>query len=208
MTKAKSKAARRKLKRAITLAGGMSAPQRPTGRDRRHTNQPQEAADLVALKARAARTGCSVEDARDVLAGEDMGRCIRAMRPGAEDRRALLGVWQGLCASWANYCARCLSITPTPQAAALPMLSEPMQTDQSLRVDLRTGDERDEAARRVWFEWLEQLMTLPADQRNALRGHLQGYGAEVWDANTLRATRAGALAVKALAALNEQRSGA
>ncbi|WP_068305835.1 hypothetical protein [Pararhodobacter sp. CCB-MM2] len=205
MTKAKSKAARRKLKRAITLAGGGSVPQ-PATQGRRADLEPKEAADVVALTARARRTGCSVEDARDVLAGEDMGRCIMAMRPGAEDRRALLGVWQGLCASWANYCARCLSITPTPQAAALPMLPEPMQTDQSLRVDLRTGDERDEAARRVWFEWLTALMDLPPDQRHALRGHLQGYGAEVWSEEATAPTRAGALAIKALATLHLARS--
>jgi hypothetical protein len=201
MTKAKTKAERQRAKRQrarqITLTGAETRDRAAT-RGPRHTEPP----DQVALTARARRTGCTVEEARDVLAGEDMGRCIRFMRPGGEDRRDLMGVWQGITASWHNYATRCLSLTPTPQAAALPMLSDPMQTDQSLRVDLRTSDERDEAALRVWFEWLARLMDLPADQRHALRGHLQDYGAPVWDADARRPTRHGALAVKALAALH------
>lgn len=206
-TKARTKAAKRrsKSKRRITLPGGDSVPQ-PVAQGRRVDLEPQEPADVVALTARARRTGCTVEDARDVLAADDMGRCIRYMRPGTEDRRALLTVWQGLCASWANYCARCLSIAPTPQAAALPMLPEPMQTDQGYRIDLRTPSERDEAARRVWIDWIGALMDLPADERHALRGHLQGYGAEVWDPDALQPTRHGAMAVKALAALHAKKS--
>lgn len=200
-TKAKTKAARRRAKRQITLAGGAVTYREPV-----HGPRPSEPpADQVALRARARRTGCSVEEARDVLASEPMGRCIRAMRSGAEERRALLTAWQGLCAAWENFCARCLSLSPSPQAAALPMLPDPMQTDQSLRVDLRTPDERDEAARRVWYEWLDLFMALPSDQRHALRGHLHGYGADLWCEASRAPTRHGALAVKALDALADRR---
>jgi hypothetical protein len=204
VTKAATKAKRRRRK-GITLPGGKSAPQRPTGRDRRHTNQPQEPADAVALAARARLTGCTTDEARDTLAGNDMGRCIRAMRPNPQDRRDLEAIWQGMSASWWNYSTRCLSLIPSAQSSSMPMLPEPMQTDQSLRIDPRTGEEKDEAARRVWFAWLESLMGLPAGQRHALRGHLQGYGAEVWNPDTRQPTRAGALAVAALAALHERR---
>jgi len=34
--------------------------------------------------------GSELDVARDILAAEDMGRCIRYMRPGADDRRALI----------------------------------------------------------------------------------------------------------------------
>jgi hypothetical protein len=205
VTKARTAAQRRResraRKRQITLAGADPVQRKVT-----HGPRPAEPpADAVALAYRARFTGCTVEDARDVLAGEDMGRCILAMRPNPQDRRDLLTAWQGINSAWHNYRARCLSLPPGPQAAALPMLPEPMQTDQSLRVDLRTGDERDEAARNAWFGWLEQLMALPPDQRHALRGHLQDYGAPVWDADTHRPTRAGALAVAALAALHRLR---
>lgn len=201
MTKARTKG-RKRRERKITLPGGQSVAHRPTGRDRSHTNQPKEDAALVALAARARLTGCTIEEARDILASDDMGRCIRAMRPDSADRRDLLNTWQAISAAWHNYATRCLSITPGAQAAALPMLPEPMQTDPSLRVDIRSGPEKDEAARRAWFGWLEAFMDLPADQRHAVRGHLQGYAGAIWDADRLRPTMTGALAVKALAALH------
>jgi hypothetical protein len=205
MTKARTKAERRRAKRRITLAGGESVAQ-PAGQGRRVDLEPKEPADAIALAARARLTGCTVEAARDVLAADDVGRCIMAMRPGAEDRRALLSVWQGISAAWSNYCARVLSLTPTPQAASLPMLPEPMQTDQSLRVDLRTHDERDEAARRVWAEWRASFNALPPDQAVTIAATAQGISAPVWDADNLRPTRYGAIAVKALVALHEMRA--
>ena len=204
MTKARTKAQRRR--KGITLPGGKRIPQ-PATQGRRVDLEPQEPADLIALATRARLTGCTVEEARDVLASEDMGRCIMALVTDAQRRRDLLGVWQALNAAWANYAARCLSITPTPQAAALPMLPDPMQTDQSLRIDIRTSEERDEAARRVWFEWIDLLMhRLTAPQRHALRGSLQGYGAEVWNPDARKPTKAGHLAVDALAALHAART--
>jgi hypothetical protein len=136
-----------------------------------------------------------------------MGRGIWHIASTPQVRRDLLGVWQSLNAAWANYAARCLSITPTPQAAALPMLPDPMQTDQSLRIDIRTAEEKDEAARRVWYEWIDLLMhRLTAPQRHALRGSLQGYGAEVWNPDARKPTKAGHLAVDALAALHAART--
>lgn len=204
MTKAKTAGQKRRIKRTrrITLPGGDSVPQRPTGTDRWHTQQAEPPADVVALKARASRTGCTVEDARDVLAADDMGRCIRAMRPGIEDRRALLTVWQGISASWANYAARVLGKAASPQAAALPMLPEPMETDPSLRVDLRTPDERDEAAIRSWQGWREAFNALPVAESLSITGAVYGTSAVLWDADALQPTRHGAMAVKALAALH------
>ena len=52
-TKARTKSQRRR-KGKITLPGGEEASARPTGRDRRHTHQPQEDARLPMLAARAA----------------------------------------------------------------------------------------------------------------------------------------------------------
>lgn len=202
MTKARTKAKRRRIKR-ITLSGGETAPQRPTQGHR--TDLYQEPADQTALRVRARLTGCTMEEARDILASDDMGRCIRAMRSGNTDRRNLLTTWQAISAAWHNYATRCLSITPGAQSASLPMLPDPMQTDQSLRVDLRSAEEKDAAARRVWFDWLEAMLALPADQRHAVRGHLQEYAAPVWCPNNLRPTRSGALAVAALDALHKAR---
>jgi hypothetical protein len=204
LTKAKTKAQRRR-RREITLACGDTAPQRAT--QGRRNDLHSEPADKLALTVRARLTGCTVEEARDTIAASDMGRCIRAMIASRQERHDLFTRFQNIEAAWRNYAARCLSLTPSPQGATITMLPDNMQTDQNCRVDIRSPDERDEAARRVWFAYLEAMMTLAADQRHALRGHLQDYAAPVWDADSLQPTRTGALAVKALGKLHEaQRS--
>ena len=205
MTKARSKAQRRR--KSITLPGGEIAPQRPTGRDRRHTNQPAEAADKPALAVRARLSGCTVEEARDVLASEDMGRCIMYLIQTPQKRRDLFSVWQSFNAAWHNFAGRCLSITPTPQAAALPMLPEVTETDPTVRADPRSQDERAEAANDRWHEWLGNLMhSLTAPQRHALRGALHGYGAQLWNPDTCKPTDEGILAVQALGILHVVRT--
>jgi len=200
MTKARTKAARRRRANQITLPGGRKVSTAPA-HNPRNGRKAEPPADAVALAHRAKRTGCTVEDARDVLAADDMGRCIRAMRPGNEDRRGLLTVWQGLSAAKWNWQKRITGTNQNPQAAALAMLPEPMQTDTGHSVDLRTADERDESAIRVWHHWLALLMELPPGERHALRGHLDGYGMAIWCADTHAPTRTGTLAVKALAKL-------
>lgn len=208
MTKAATKAQklRRKRARKITLPGGATVEQAPA-QGRRVDLEPQEPADRTALAARARLAGCAAEEARDVLAADDMGRCIRYMRPDQRERRALLDVWQGISAAWANYCARVLSRQSTPQSAALPMLSESMQTDQSLRIDLRTGDEKDRAAARIWDEWRAAFKALPPDQAVTIAAAARGMSAPLWNADALRPTRHGAIAVKALAELHKARNG-
>ena len=87
------------------------------------------------------------------------------------------------------------------------MLPDPMQTDPSLRIDIRTALEKDEAARRIWYEWIDLLMhRLTAPQRHAVRGALHGYGAQLWNADTLRPTTEGILAVQALGILHIART--
>ena len=204
MTKARTKAQRRR--KGITLPGGKRIPQ-PAAQGRRVDLEPQEPADLIALATRARLTGCTVEEARDVLASEDMGRCIRYLIQNEQKRRDLFSVWQSFNAVWHNFAGRCLSITPTPQAAALPMLPEVTQTDPTVRADPRSHDERDDAARRNWYDWIDLLMhRLTAPQRHALRGSLHGYGAEVWTPDKRAPTKAGELAIEALAILHLART--
>lgn len=202
MTKAKTKRQRRRTRRAsryISLAGGQSAKRRIT--QGRRTDRAEKAVDLVALKARAKRASCTVEEARDVLVSDDIGLCIRALVPDMQERRELFDVWQGLSASYRNYAQRCLSIQPSPQSAALAMVPDQMQTDPSLRVDLRTEAERDSTAREAWFGWLGRLMTLKPPLRAALRGHLHGYAAPVWAEYAGKPTATGENAVAGLKGL-------
>jgi hypothetical protein len=136
-----------------------------------------------------------------------MGRCIMALVADTQRRRDLFSVWQAFNAAWDTYLTRCRSITPTPQAAALPMLPEAMQTDPTVRADPRTHDERDAAARDRWHEWIDLLMhRLNDPHRHAVRGALHGYGAQLWNEDALRPTNEGILAVQALGILHLART--
>lgn len=207
ITKARTAAQKRRDKRRISLAGGESVPGRPAGRDRRHTNQRAENPMQTVLNARARRAGCDIRKAHDTLFGTEIGMCIAAMIPASQERSALESTYRHISAAKHNWNQRIISANPNPQAAALPMLPEPMQTDPGHSVDLRDSDERDEAARRSWLSWLDDMMRLPADQRHALRGHIDGYGAQLWHEIDARPTRTGALAVKALSSLHDMRAG-
>jgi hypothetical protein len=205
MTKARTKAARRRRANLISLPGGGAVASRPIGRERHHTQQPEPPADLVALTVRARLTGCTVEEARDILASEPIGRCIRYMRPGLQDRRDLMDVYMSISAAWTNVIERVFGLKVSAQSASLPMLPEPMQTDPSLRVDLRTADERNAAARRVWSEWSAAFRKLPPDASATLTASIEDRGLHLWDSDAHRPTAKGALAVKALAGLHALR---
>ena len=82
-----SKAARRR-RRKITLPGGQSVPQRPTGRDRTHTHQPQEDARMTALTARARQHGITTDEAKAPWHGCAAGRAMAILR--ADEGRARL----------------------------------------------------------------------------------------------------------------------
>lgn len=208
----KAERKRRRAKR-ITLPGGETAPQRPTGRDRRHTNQAEDAMQTVidarvkraplladaevrrasaalekakkmehpADRAKAVRAVAKqVEDARrgharQPICGTDMGLCIRALTK-SEDRADLVNAWAALSAAHRNYRLLIIGQTGDPQGAAIPMLPEPMETDPSLRVDLRTHEQRVEAARRAWNEWWAKIKALPVPTLKwAISGALDGF---------------------------------
>ena len=88
-----SRKARRRRKLGITLAGGETAPQRATGRDRRHTNQPDGPPPIMQARARR----CPI-DIASVLHESDMGRCILALTTG-EERAACADTWAALSAA-------------------------------------------------------------------------------------------------------------
>jgi hypothetical protein len=184
-------AKKRRKKARITLPGGEIAPQRPAGRDRRHTNQPDNEPPPI-HKARAARCKGST------LHESDMGRCILALSEGRE-RADLAEAWADLSAARRNYLMRIIGQTGDPPGAASPMLTDTMETDPSLRVDLRSPGEKDEAAGRRWLEWCGRIETLPVPQMKwALRGALDGFMGDgsLWRDGA--PTRSGLAAVQAL----------
>jgi hypothetical protein len=159
----------RRWAKRITLPGGKQVPQ-PTGQGRRTDLEPEAPPPIHA--ARAAR--CRIDSASP-LHESDMGRCILALTEGQE-RADLTDTWGALSAARRNYLARVIGQTGDPQGAAIAMLPDAMETDPSLRVDLRSPSERDDAARRSWADWQARIKALPAPQLIwAIRGALDGF---------------------------------
>ena len=191
-----SKAQRRKRK--ITLSGGQEIDQRPTGRDRRHTNQPEDPRK-TALEARCRKSG--IEDPKEAaraLLGTDMGLCINATSKG-DELADLTEAWQAISASFRNYRLLVIGQTGDPQGAAIGMVPDRIETDPSLRVDLRTLDEKIAAAKASKAKWDARIAALPVpNMRWALRGALEGFMGEgrLW--RDKQPTATSRLAVEAL----------
>lgn len=186
----------RKL-RAISLPGGESAaPRKGQG----HRTDLQDGPPPIhAARARL----CSL-DAGNVLHESDMGRCILALYQGQE-RADLSDAWAAISAARRNYRLRYIGQSGDPQGASIGMIPDQMQTDPSLRIDLRTPDERDTAAKRAWADWQARIASLPTPHHIwALRGALDGFMGEgrLWDGSP---TRYGVSAVAALKLLTARR---
>lgn len=195
-----SKAERKRRRKAakISLPGGKAVGQR-MGQGRRADVQ-EGPPPIMAARARRCRI-----DAASVLHESDMGRCILALSSGQE-RDDLCETWAAISAAHRNYRMRIIGCTGDPKGAASPMIHDRMETDQSLRVDLRTSDERDEAARRAWDAWSGMMAAFPAPQyRWALRGALDGFMGEASLWRDGAPTACGTVAVSALKLLTERR---
>jgi len=136
--------------------------------------------------ARQRRTGIADEaDARQPICGDDMGLCIRELAEGedaeakAADRALLVNTWAALSASHRNYRMLIIGSSGNPQGAAIPMIPDAMETDPSLRVDLRTQEQRIESAKRAWLDWKRKIDALPVPSlRWAISGALDGFMGE------------------------------
>jgi hypothetical protein len=157
--------------------------------------EPEDRAAAVA--AIAARVKAKRKRAAlDPLQGSDMGRCI-AVHP---DRETLAQAWGALSAAHRAFRTRIIGKTGDPQGATIAMLPEKIDIDPSLRVDLRTSEEKDDAAARGWASWQASIRALPTPQHKwAITGALDGFlgGEALWRHRA--PTPVGKLAVAALA---------
>ena len=190
--------AKKARKARVTLPGGQSIPQRATGRDRRHINQPEDATKTAA-EARVRRSGITdPKDAIQPLRGTDLGLCIDALTKG-DECKSLENTWQAISASHYNFRRLYLGNTGNPQGSAIAMLPEPMQADVSLRVDLRTPEEKVAAAKASWAAWEAKIDALPTPLHKwAIRGALNGFLGEATLWRDQAPTDKGRVAVDAL----------
>ncbi len=189
-----SKAQRRKRK--ISLPGGETIPQRAATDPRR---EKQDDPMMTVAAARMRRTGIeSASDAVQPICGTDIGLCIRTLTAG-DDRASAINTWEALSAAHRNYRALYIGMTGNPQGAAIAMVPEPMETDQSLRVDLRTHDEKVRSAKVSWDGWNAKISALPAPNLKwAIRGALNGFLGEESLWRDAKPTSSGRASVSAL----------
>lgn len=180
-----SKAERKRRKKAaqITMPGGETIPQRIAGPGR--PRKCPEDARRAALEARCRVSGIPVtpDTLKAAVApsfGDDVGLCIHASAKG--DQAAAM--WATFCrigAARRLYRMRYLGQTGDPQNAAIAMQSDAMMVDPDLRVDMRSPEERDAAAKRAEAYWRERLDMIRIPQhRMALRSAADGFGGPWW----------------------------
>lgn len=178
--------AKPRARKPITLPGGETAPNPRRGTDRRGTQAAERPADAMAtaLQARARAIGGmgSAEEQRACtapVAGSAEGRCILALT--GPDWSEPWQTWCAISAARETYEARYLGASASPQGAAVALMPEPMETDPSLRIDIRTAEERDTAAVRAWDAWDAAIRRLPIHQRWAVRAAVLRYTApDLW----------------------------
>ncbi|WP_126623130.1 hypothetical protein [Oceaniglobus ichthyenteri] len=138
-------------------------------------------------------------------AGDDLGRVLMRQMRSEDDLRGMWRVWQAFLASARNYRTRVLSISGSI-GSTLPLAPEPMQSDVSHSVDIRTADEKDDDARASWSRWSSYLRGLTGQERAAIQSVEDGTSRPLW---LQRApTWAGIEAYSALAHLTEIAEGA
>ena len=178
----KTKSAKRARARRITLSGGAQIDQKPTGRDRINVGQPKPTEDARRgpLEARLRVAGIpvtpdSLKAAVSPSFGHDVGLCINALTTGDEATKTW-DTFSHVSAAYRNYQLLFVGQTGNPKCAAIAMIPEPMETDPSLRVDLRSHDEKVSAAKSSWAAWEKRMNALPFPQMKwALGGALRGF---------------------------------
>ena len=160
------------IKRAISLGGGASVPQKPQGRDRSHTHKPEDARRPV-LQARCRIAGIdatpeAMQAAVDPRMGCAVGRMIEAMHPKGKHDDERPDLWQAvhhIRRVWMAYDKACGA--PARHAQCLRILTNGEAFEaSSAPVDDRPQEDRDRSAVAAWMAlqgWLAYV-DAPAKQ--------------------------------------------
>lgn len=163
--------------------------------------KPKENPMNVALEARLRVAGIPVtpealKAAVEPSYGDEVGLCINALATG-DMARAMWDTFCRLQAARRLYRMRHIGQTGDPQNSAIAMVPDAMQADPGLTIDIRTPEERDEAAKRAEAYWRGKLDKIPVPQlRMALRSAADGFNGPWWRDG--KPTRAGRWAVDGL----------
>ena len=179
MTKAISKAARRRIRKRekpITLANGDTAPP-IRGQGARNDIQPP--ANIVVLEARARMLNIAPKHASLPILSDDAGRAIWLEtgrdRPAPEQSK----LWQILTdvsRAYATYCAS-IGVSPHAKCGKMEYLPDRFEARADDRPDLRTREEKDKSADMAWRSWKRAIESLP-----------RGAAGDLWDGLMMQRT--------------------
>lgn len=156
-----SKAAKRRTKKAITLAGGLSVPQRATGKDRRHLHQREEDPRMTVARARLRHQPATKAQLHAAMTdrsfSDEASRCIKLKAINAEQAARMQGVVDDYRAARRAY-RLAIGVSDSPQNAAIGFLTEGLlapadPVEDIPATDSRTPEQRERDATRRWMQW-------------------------------------------------------
>lgn len=204
MTKAQRRRdERRRFEEAANLGLAAINTNRPHREAGKFAERPEDATRTV-LDARVRVVGGTPsQDARKAVRGPFMASPIGVAlhlseKPEMRDR--LWGVYADWCRADATYRSRMGLPSGNPQGATIQMQPERQDTETAVAPDLRTPEERDNAAVAAWMRWNGYLYSVDGDARGFLHRARQGNGKELHnDGKVTKAGRATIAGLKQLA---------
>jgi hypothetical protein len=153
-------------------------------RDRGRFARPAEDPRATALAARCHQMGKTPTReeraaAAHPAAGSPLGMVALHVH-GQREAAKLWGVWQAFGIAERAYRVRILGMTGTPANAAISMLPERVEVEESLSPDLREPPEKDADAVRAWMHWRGLIGQLDAVDSLLLHAAERGNGPELW----------------------------
>jgi len=111
--------------------------------------------------------------------GAQLGLALERICTADEIKSAWM-TWQGFCAAERTYRIRYIGQSGDAKGAAIAMVPDKMQTDQSHSVDLRDSEQRDRDAKSNWRRWRGYLSHLSARERQLII-HAERDGRALWE---------------------------
>lgn len=177
-----SKASKRRAKKAITLTGGITIPQRATGLDRRHTNQKQEDPRMTVAKARLRHAPATLAQLHTAMMdrsySDGASRCIKLKAVNLEQAAQLQHLVDEYRSARRSY-RLAIGVSDSPQNAAIAIIPEDLvlpanPAEDILPPDSRTPEQRERAATRRWMMWQGRIGLLGAHDRQLIVAGIMG----------------------------------
>lgn len=154
-------------------------PKRQKGsRSNRYVEPTTDDARDTVLRARCRQMGIRATEANLLAMGADMmgdpaGKAISIGARSTTEASALWGTFREVDAADDRHMRRIIGKPRFANVSRLEMLPDRFETRPDDRVDVRTDDEKDRAAKSAWAGWVRRFDGLLMTERNALQDGLR-----------------------------------